>query len=463
MARLRSASQSLPRLLHRPRGHRKRRSLSRLTPSRDHLETSEQRGTRIAAGPVDWKRNLAALWAAEFFAIFGFSFAFPFMPLYLHQDLGVQSQSQLAFWTGLCSGVSGVSMAIASPIWGIVADRYGRKQMLLRAMFGGAVSVVLIGLCHAAWQLAALRFFQGATSGTVAAATALAAAETPRRKVAWALGALSSAIALGGAVGPMVGGLLSAVFGLRMVFLCGGILLLLGALPVLVVVRESPAARQVGPRVGAIASLRGAGRATLTILAVLVGGQCLMQWSYVSSQQMVVLRVLRLDPAGANVVTGLAFGLAGLATALASAGYSRLARKIGYRAFAAVSALLFAIVIAAGAVVSSIFLIVAVVVVVGFLYGCISPVLSSLIGLQTPRQIQATVYGLSASAIAIGLAIGPMMAGTLAAASGPSAAIFLAAAVAVGLSLLLAMGTREPAAAALAPAASEPARQNAAR
>ena len=418
---------------------------------------SDLRTAGPAPGPADWKRNLVALWVAEFFAIFGFSFAFPFMPLFLHQDLGVQSQSQLAFWTGLCSGVSGVSMAVASPIWGVLADRYGKKQMLLRAMISGAVSVLLIGLCHAAWQLAVLRFFQGATSGTVAAATALAAAETPRRKVAWALGALSSAIALGGAIGPMVGGLLSALFGLRLVFVCGAILLLLGALPVLFVVHESPGVRRAGPRAGAIASLRGAGRATLIALSVLVGGQCLMQWSYVSTQQMVALRVLRLDPAAANLVTGLAFGLAGLATALASAGYARLARRIGYRTFAALSALLFAVVIAAGAVVSSVFLIVAVVVVVGFLYGCISPVLSSLIGLQTPREVQATVYGISASAIAIGLAIGPMMAGTLAAARGPSAALVLAAAVALALSLLLAMGAREPVAAGTTSTAPEPA------
>ena len=123
-------------------------------------------------------------------------------------------------------------MAIASPIWGILGDRYGRKPMLIRSMVGGAITVGLIYFARSPTELLVLRLLQGATSGTVAAATALVAAETPRNRVGWALGVVTSAVALGSAIGPVVGGLAAALLGLRLMFLAGGILLLLSTVPV---------------------------------------------------------------------------------------------------------------------------------------------------------------------------------------------------------------------------------------
>ena len=178
-------------------------------------------------GAVDWQRNLVALWFAEFTAIFGFSFAFPFLSIFISQDLGVAPGRDLDLWTAAAGSVSGLAMAFASPVWGVLGDRYGRKPMLIRSMVGGAVTVGLIFFVQTPVQLVILRFLQGMTSGTVAAATALVAVETPRHRVGWALGVVTSAVALGGAVGPVVGGLAGAAFGLRLVFLGGGILLLI--------------------------------------------------------------------------------------------------------------------------------------------------------------------------------------------------------------------------------------------
>ncbi len=130
-----------------------------------------------------WRRNLVTLWFVEFVAVFGFNFATPFISIYMHRDLGVADVHGLALWTGLCGGAVGIAMAVASPIWGVIADRRGRKVMLLRAIGGGALSVGLMAVAHTPAQLFALCVVQGASSGTVAAATALVAAETPRRHV----------------------------------------------------------------------------------------------------------------------------------------------------------------------------------------------------------------------------------------------------------------------------------------
>ena len=210
---------------------------------------------------VDWRRNLAALWLAEFTAILGFSFAFPFLPLFLHRELHIPNGPELSFWTGVAASATGFALALTSPIWGRLADRYGRKTMLIRAMIGGGISVGLMGLSQSALQLTVLRGIQGASSGTVAAATALVATETPAAHLAWGLGILSSAISLGSAVGPAAGGLATSFIGLRAIFLAGGAMLLLAAIPVLFVVRESPRpmARMEAPRTMEVLRLAGAG------------------------------------------------------------------------------------------------------------------------------------------------------------------------------------------------------------
>src|SRR2546427_1553996 len=160
--------------------------------------------------PVDWRRTLVALWFAEFTAIFGFSFAFPFLSIFISQDLGVAPGRDLDLWTAAAGSVSGLAMAVASPIWGILGDRFGRKPMLIRSMLGGAITVGLIFFVQTPIQLVVLRLLQGATSGTVAAATALVAVETPRNRVGWALGVVTSAGGRRRAVGPVVGGIAGA-------------------------------------------------------------------------------------------------------------------------------------------------------------------------------------------------------------------------------------------------------------
>src|SRR3989442_2588774 len=111
--------------------------------------------------------------------------------------------------------------------------------MLVRAMIGGGVSVGLIGLVRTVQELTLLRVVQGATSGTVAAATALVAGETPLAEMGWALGILSSSIALGSAIGPAAGGVAANLIGLRATFIGGGVFLLVAAVPVMLVGRES--------------------------------------------------------------------------------------------------------------------------------------------------------------------------------------------------------------------------------
>jgi len=397
-----------------------------------------------ASSSVDWKRNLAALWFAEFTAIFGFSFAFPFLSIFLSQDLGVHTGRDLDLWAAVSASVSGISMAIASPIWGILGDRFGRKPMLVRSMVGGAITVGLIFFAQNPTQLVILRLAQGATSGTVAAATALVAVETPRHRVGWALGVVTSAVALGGAIGPVVGGLAGAVFGLRLVFLGGGFLLLISTIPVFLIVKESERRIKEGPRPSSLAAIRdkpGLPRA----LAVLIGAQGLVTVVTSATQILVVLKLIELAAGSAAAAAGFSFGAQGVANSGSAVGYTRVTRRLGYVRTTAIASVLLGGAVALLILARSPVLVVVLVGFVGLFNGTVIPATAAMIGLETPVEAQSTVFGFNASSVAIGFAIGPLIAGGVAASASVDTAFGVSALLCLGLAGLLAFGAREPA------------------
>jgi MFS family permease len=334
-------------------------------------------------------------------------------------------------------------MAVASPIWGVLGDRYGRRPMLLRSMIGGAVTVGLIFFVRSPTELLILRLLQGATSGTVAAATALVAAETPRNRVAWALGVVTSAIALGGAVGPVIGGLAAAAFGLRLAFLGSGILLLLSTVPVIWIVRESPPRRREAQRPSALALIRqrpGAMRA----LSVLIGAQGLVNICNSATQLLVVLRLLDMLTSGVAAITGVAFGLAGIASSGAAIFYTQVTRRFGYVRTTALASVTMAVAVLLIGVAPWVAVVVAGVALNGLLSGVVIPATASMIGLETPPEAQSTVFGANASSVALGFSIGPAIGGGVAATAGVPAALIVIAALALALAALLATRAREP-------------------
>ena len=399
---------------------------------------------RLLTPSAGWRRNLAALWFAQLTAIFGFSFAFPFLPVYLRQ-LGVHSPGELAVWTGLTASASGASLAIMSPIWGALADRYGRRAMLLRAMIGGAISVGLMGFARGPVDLLVLRLIQGATAGTVAAATALVATGTPRARVGWALGVLTSAVAVGSALGPLVGGLAASLLGVRAIFWAGGALLALATIPVFAVVREVRTGSPEVARRPALAVLRAAAPGAVTIVATLLACQTLLQVSNNGFQPLVVLRLLQHVSTGVEAITGVAFAASGLSSALAAVLYARPARRFGFRTVGTVAALLLAASQLVAGYGPSVLTTVLGTALAGAFYGTLGPVIATMIGLHSPSEIQARVFGLASSATAIGFFVGPLGGGLLAARLGVPPAIAACALCALLLAPVLAAGAREPA------------------
>jgi MFS family permease len=316
--------------------------------------------------------------------------------------------------------------------------------MLVRAMIGGGISVGLMGLSQSALQLTVLRGVQGASSGTVAAATALVATETPAPELAWALGILSSAISFGSAIGPAAGGLAANLVGLRAIFIGGGAMLLVAAIPVLLVVRESPRRVHTAPP-RTMDALRMARAGTVGALAVLIVAQALQQTSYSAAQQLVVLRLLQLTGVkDAQSLTGITFAAAGIATALASLTYFRLLRRSNYRTLITVGALLLGLSLFGAAAAATAPFLIASFVVASFVSGALIPAFGAMIGLESPSIVQATVFGVGSSAVALGFGLGPLLGGFVASAAGVQVGLVVAAAVALVLAALVGLRAREP-------------------
>ena len=130
--------------------------------------------------------------------------------------------SSIAQWSGLAFGVTFLMGAIVSPIWGKLGDIHGRKLMLIRASLGMAIIMTLMGFVTDVYQLVALRFLMGAVSGFLSTAMTFIAAETPQEHSGWAISTISTGGVSGSLLGPLLGGYLSELIGMRHVFLVTG-------------------------------------------------------------------------------------------------------------------------------------------------------------------------------------------------------------------------------------------------
>ncbi|WP_279044505.1 multidrug efflux MFS transporter MdtG [Cedecea davisae] len=187
---------------------------------------------------INWKRNLAVAWLGCFLTGAAFSLVMPFLPLYV-ELLGVTGHSQLNMWSGLVFSITFLFSAVASPFWGGLADRKGRKLMLLRSALGMSIVMLLMGLAQNIWQFLALRALLGLLGGFVPNANALIATQIPRHKSGWALGTLSTGAVSGALLGPLMGGLMADTYGLRSVFFITSLVLFICFVMTLFFIRES--------------------------------------------------------------------------------------------------------------------------------------------------------------------------------------------------------------------------------
>jgi len=381
-----------------------------------------------------WKTTLYAIWAGELLAVAGFSTSTPIIPFYL-QDLGVSDPLQIKFLTGLINTLPSISIAIFAPIWGSIADNYGRKPMLLRAMLGGAVVLVLQGLARDPWQLLALRTLQGCITGTVAAATILVASNAPAEETGYALGLLQMAIFLGSSLGPMFGGIISDAFGHRLTFFATSILLLAAGLTIAKFAEDNftppkdrkSVLRSMVPDFSPLAR----SKALWALMAVVAADQ--IAGSIVSPFLPLFIQSITPRNGMVSTMTGVILGVGALASAAGAASLGKLSFRIGYRRTLVVCMAAAAIFTIPQAFVHSPLQLLLLRIASGFFIGGDMPSANALIAQQIQSGKQGSVYGLTSSISSSSNAIGPMIGASLAAGIGYGS-VFLATGLILGAS-----------------------------
>ena len=396
--------------------------------------------------PGSWQRNLAALWIGEVIAIAGFSVTLPFLPYYV-QELGISGVDQVAFWTGLITSAQAVTMALVAPIWGSLADRYGRKIMVVRAMFGGAVVIGSMGFTRNVYQLLILRAVQGTLTGTVPAATTLVASSTPDERRGYALGLLQMAIYLGASVGPLLGGFVADTLGYRAAFFVTGGLLFLAGVLVATLVREQftpPQHKESAdqetphkPRLwdGLVLVLRT--RALLIVFGIRV----LMRTAYRIVSPVMALFIQQIAAPGVKVasLTGTITGLSSATSAASAIVLGRVSDRVGPRRILLVCGTIVCVLygLQGWAQTPTQFAILR--VLTGAAMGGIVSATSALLAALAPKDRFGAVYGVNTSLTAAANAVAPMVGAALTASWGLSSA-FLGAATLYGLATIVVAG-----------------------
>jgi len=393
-----------------------------------------------------WQRLLWVSWTAQLLAIVGFSFVYPFLPLYV-QRLGVHDRPSLLLWSGLLYAGTTVALAICAPIWGAVSDRYGRKVMVVRSMFTGAVIIALMIVVQNPQELLALRIAQGIFTGSVAASQALVSAAVPREKLGFCMGMMQMALFAGSSIGPLVGGQLNDHLGYAPTFWIAAFMLAAAAILVTLFVHED--FTPITATHETTGFWRGARRTMADPqVALLILVLCVVQFG----GQIIgpVLPVFVQDLLGAGAVdtastAGIIFAVAGLGSAITSVLTGRFIDRHGhYKLVLCLATAATALVTIPQHYVTNITQLFILRGMVGLTLGSMLAVAGAMISLSTPRERRGSVIGLSAGINAAGMAIGQISGSAIAGAFGIRAIFFFTAAVIGAVSVIVGVGVREP-------------------
>jgi MFS transporter, DHA1 family, multidrug resistance protein len=363
-----------------------------------------------------WRINLAVMSLSQFLSGLGFSFVFPFFPFYL-RVLGLKSDNEVLLWMGYTSLVFGVTMGVSAPLWGLLADRYGRKLMVVRSMFAGAVVLGLMGLATNAWHILILRFLQGLTTGTVTAAVTMVSSVTPARRLGVSLGVLQTALILGNVLGPLAGGILADHYGYRVPCGLAFVTLIIGAFLVIFGANEK-FTPPMGRRENGLHTIRG-------ILSI--GGFPALLSAYfliyvlgtmVTPILPLFIEQLAKNPGNAATMTGTIIGVAGLFSGVSAAWFGRFGDRYGHDRVLLLSLILSGVLSLPQAAAQNVWALFLERCLQGLAVGGIVPAVNVLVSRLVSRDKVGSAYGLTSSVTCLGIGAGPFLGGIMAAAIG---------------------------------------------
>lgn len=355
-----------------------------------------------------WKLNLISVWLGCFFTGLAMSQILPFLPLYVEQ-LGVSGHQSLSIWSGLVFSGTFLVSALVSPLWGSLADRKGRKLMLLRASLGMAIVIALQGMVTNVYQLFALRALMGLTSGYIPNAMALVASQVPRDKSGWALGTLSTGQISGVIAGPLLGGLMADHLGLRVVFFVTAGLMFVSFLITLFLIKERRIEVKKADRLSGKAVFQSLPYPALIVTLFISTLMIQLANSSISPILTLFIKELSGDSDNIAFISGMIAAVPGVAALISAPRLGRLGDRIGTArillAALGLTTLLFAIM----AWVETPLQLGILRFLLGFADGALMPAVQTLLLKYSSDQVTGRIFGYNQSFMYLGNVVGPLI------------------------------------------------------
>ena len=382
-----------------------------------------------------WRVNLISVWFGCFFTGLAISQILPFLPLYVSQ-LGVSSHEALSMWSGLTFSVTFLVSAIVSPMWGSLADRKGRKLMLLRASLGMAIAILLQAFATNVWQLFLLRALMGLTSGYIPNAMALVASQVPRERSGWAISTLSTAQISGVIGGPLMGGFLADHVGLRAVFLITAVLLVISFLVTLFLIKE-------GARPSVSKAERLSGKAVFAslpypwLMISLFVTTMVIQLCNGSVGPILALFIQSMAPESSNIafLSGMIAAVPGISALMSAPRLGKLGDRIGTGRILMATLVVAVVLFFAMSFVTTPFQLGVLRFLLGFADGAMLPAVQTLLIKYSSDRVTGRIFGYNQSFMYLGNVAGPLMGAAVSAMAG-FRWVFFATAVVILLNII---------------------------
>ncbi|WP_163651747.1 multidrug efflux MFS transporter [Listeria sp. PSOL-1] len=377
---------------------------------------------------TDWKKNLYIVWIGCFLTGTGLNLIMPFLPLYI-EELGVHNHAQVSLWSGIALSSTFLVSAVMSPIWGSLADRKGRRVMLLRAALGMCLAMALMGIVTNVYQFVGLRLLMGIFSGYISTANALIATQVPRHRSGQALGMLSTAAVSGVLIGPLIGGFLADLFDMRLVFFLTGTLLACSFFLTLFFVKENFTPVEKHKMLTARQVIGGLEHPTL--IFSLFFTTMIIQVAINSVNPIMTLYVRELAGNVQNIafISGVIASVPGVAALLTAPRLGKLGDKIGterilFWALCGSLILQIPMAFAQSPIELGILRF-----LLGITDGALLPAVQSLLAKNTPRHISGRIFGYNQSFQYVGNVVGPLAGSAIAAHFGYSEVFLVVAGI----------------------------------
>lgn len=353
-----------------------------------------------------WKRTVYISLLCVFCTSFGVSQLAPILPLYFH-DLGITTPEGMSLWSGLATGATYLIVCLAAPFWGRIADKKGRKITLIRSSFGMALCNILIAFQTTPEGVVIVRLIQGLVSGFYTATITLIASETPIDRTGWALGLLASANLAGSLIGPLIGGYMADMIGIRNDFIVVSVLMFIAFILAALFIHEDYTPQSNIKKL-TLSKLKEEIPEFNSIIALCVASFiyaiCIMSLQPIIS--VYIKSIAPSDTENLAFIAGAVFSAMGIAQLISSSPLGKLVDRIGPRKVLVVSLIYVGLLNIPQAYVDNIYQLAIIRFLQGFGLGGMLPALNTYLSSKTPREFTGQIFSYNQSSLFLGYFLG---------------------------------------------------------